>query len=1156
MATLEVHDGQGRVERVVIAHDQQAMIGSSPKCEIVLAGDRIFPFHGRLRWQPKKKCFKIDASPDAQFLLVNGHKMASSSLHQGDEIEVGPYRIFLINDADQDPPPPPARDDVTRIQPPSFIAPQLQKPGAVFIRSAWRKTQEFDAPSVEIAVAAPDFPSQAPPSPRDLKKPPSASPPERGWKRLLYLFSPRAKAPGQEEVFSSPLVFSLGAALVALVLVGFALYGIIIRTTATRAFTDAIHHLEDGDYRNAIRKFDLFLASNPLDPRAGKAKVHRAIANIRQYVTATGSSWSLALEAEQAMFDNVGGLDEYRDSSTELDELVIRTGESLADRARLTSDSKILAEAESSLSLHTKVAGKSADALLKKSRLPEKLLSARAAVRKAKIRRDSLAAMDAALKSGSSARVYSARDSLVAQYVDQSEDRDLLAHMKQANDLIRKAVKLDPSTRPAETEPRIEPLGPPTSLVARAPDFPPSAPDSPLVFALAEGFAYAVEGASGAPVWQIPLGLSSPFPPQPIPGGTSLLAIDARHDELLRLDAKTGRLLWRQSLGEPVSDPPLVLGNQIIQAIPSGKLLLIDLLTGALRTAIDLGMPLSRTPVSDESGQNLYVAAEKDCLFVLTRDPLACASVEYLGHAPGSIACPPARLGRYLIVPENHLLNESRWRIFLLDEGGLNLAPVQQLPVNGWTWSTPASSGSVVWSTGDRGGVSAYAVGAYGSKDPLRPIAKIAPDANPSGPAFALARSERELWVGSGRSGRYELLADGGKLNASWTLAEAGPALAPPQTAGPLLVLTQQYTEGPGVALWGIDPPTGGVRWRTVLGTPWPSPPTPEADHFATLGLDGKPLSISRDLLHKGGFVTTTFPKPGNLSLTPGSTRLDSKGWTVVVPPLGASTLLVRSDDNPFKRITLPAPLGAIPLPWGRELLIPGADGRVYLIDPRSGESRAEPYIPPFDRNRPTRWRAPVLLADDAVALADEAGRVRKLNRVNTPTPRLVVAAETVLGKDVVADPASTGTAVVLVTADNRARALSARDLSPAGAWPLDAPLALPPTTIAGRCYLADSAGNILALAPDGQRLWSVRLPHQSAPAVIVGPPSVRNGSIVFLTSDGTLHARSLTDGAATETIPLHLLPAGKLVSSGPDLAISVALGTLRLLSQEPERNP
>src|SRR5262249_4852579 len=157
----------------------------------------------------------------------------------------------------------------------------------------------------------------------------------------------RAHAPGQEEVLSSPLVFGLFVVLVVLVLLGVALWGIIVRTAASQLYNNAVQNLEDGDYRTAIRRFDEFLRANPKDPRAGPARVPRAMANVRQFAWGAGASWSLALEAERAMVETVSKEPGYRDSAPELDELILKTGENLADRARALADSKALAEAES-----------------------------------------------------------------------------------------------------------------------------------------------------------------------------------------------------------------------------------------------------------------------------------------------------------------------------------------------------------------------------------------------------------------------------------------------------------------------------------------------------------------------------------------------------------------------------------------------------------------------------------------------------------------------------------------------------------------------------------------------------------------------------------------------------------------------------------------
>jgi outer membrane protein assembly factor BamB len=1172
MAILEVHHGQGRVERVTLARDQPLLFGSSPKADIVVDEEGIQPFHGRVRWREKSQSFKVDASPEAEFLVINGVRMASASFRQGDEIRVGETRIFLLNENEipLGMPTTPARDDVTRVQPPPFMAPPMA--GTVIARGSANKARkasaadefdefdEFDILDDEPVRAKTEKPRDRAPMPPVVRIEPPKGKSSRGWRRLIYLFSAKAYAPGQEEVFSSPLVVGLAGAFIALAVIGFALYGIIQRTAANRLFAQAVENLDDGDYRNAIRRFDEFLKSNPKDERADKARVHRAMANVRQYTAAASASWTLALEAEREMRETVGDLEPFRDSSSELDELVLRTGEALAERARITADPKLLAEAESTVSLHRQLKGEAAAALLQKSTLPDKLDAARAAVLKARVRAEAMAAMDKALKDSSSAGVYAARDALVASYSDQARDKDLLGRMNKANDLIRAAVKVDDSQRPAETEQVAEPLGPPLSLVLRSEDVP-AAKAGPLVFALADGYAFAIDGSTGAPIWQKPVGLSSPFAPQPIPGGSSALVVDARHHELVRLETRTGNLIWRQSLDEPVTDPPLVLGNQVIQPLPSGKLLLIDLPSGGLRASVMLGRRLARSPVADEAGQALYLLAESDCLFVLARDPLACSAVEYLGHSAGSIGCTPARVGRYLIVAENQDLNDSRWRVFLIEEEGIKLSAVQDVPVQGWTWGTPATSGSVAWAVGDRGAIAARAVGAYGEKDPFRLIARTSADADPSGPAYALSRSERELLVASGRSGRYTLDPEGGKITPGWTLGEAGPALAPPQMAGPLLVLTQQNTEGQGVSLWGIEPEKGDVKWRTVLGSPWTSPPAlgRTKDQLTSLGVEGRLLTLSHEALSKGGFLTSVLPKPASFRIPPAALiRLEGDGWTAVVPALNSTRVLVRADGaDAFQEVGLPAPVGARPLAWGKELFLPGSDGRAYLLDPLSGESRAEPYVPPFDLARKSRWYDPVALGADAVVLADTAGRVRRLIRASDPRPRLVVSAETAIGGELAAEPVATTSAVIVVTAENRVRAFAARDLSAIGAWNLDAPLAAPPAMSGGRAFLADSAGNLLAIGEDGQRAWSSKLTGKGDTLAQIGAPSIYDDAVWLLARDGTLHVRELADGAAMANTTLGVLPSAGPIAVSKDLALPVGLGTFRLLRlDDPKPEP
>jgi outer membrane protein assembly factor BamB len=1171
MATLEVHDGQGRVQFVELAQDHPSLFGTSAACDIVLSGEGVSPVHGRIRW--KKGRYRVEASPDAQYVTINGHKMTSSSLHQGDEMTVGPCRLFMMR-VDESLEAAPSRRQVTRpdeertkvLEGPAHYTPAsggMSEPArqsgkrskgreSLLERNEWLRVLEIPADGQEVAEMA----STAGVLRRDQKARPRTS---RLRKWFQALRAREEVAPGQERVISSPLVLGLAVSICLLVLLGIGLRAIIISTLATQSYNRAVEVMQDGDFRTAIRDFDAFLAANPKDPRAAKARVLRALANVRQYVSISGGTWSTALEAAREMLETVGGAPEFRDERVDLAELVIRIGEGLADRARRSADAKALEEAESAVPLHAKIAGEPAPAFLKRSRLPGLIDQGRAAVRKARMRADALAAMDRAIGERSAAGVYKSRDALIDQYADLAQDQELIKRMTQANDLIRRAVKVESTRRLAQTGLRPSPLGAATSLVLRSSSEAPTPPaeQGSLVFGLADGLAYGLDAATGAPLWQVFVGLASPFAPQAISGDPSVLVVDARHNELMRLDGRTGKVMWRLELGEPVESPPLVLGNQLFQVLPSGKLVVIGLETGESSTTVNLGLPLSQAPINDESGRFLYVVGRRDCLFVVARDPLACVAVEYLGHEEGSIPCAPARLGRFLVIVENDRPTDARWRVLVLDEDG-KAKSVQKIDVPGWIWGAPPASGSVIWATGDKGGIEAYALGDYASSTPLRSLARLAPDAASSGPSFGLATSERELWLAAGRSGRYELDAERGEITSRSSPGQSGPALGPLQLATRHVILTFQDPESGGTSLLGLDRASGNVAWQTILGATWPTPLAHARGVSAleTYGRTGQAALITADQIERGGFINLLLPRPGDFRIPSGQVLMlegDGPGVAVIASGAGSNVVWTKQNEaaNPgkWRKVELPTILAAMPLVWDRALLIPGVDGRAYLVDPLTAKAKAEPFVPVFERDHRGKWLAPARLDQSAVVLADQAGRVRRLALKQEPVPRLAIEAQTLLDKPIVADPASTGGAVVVATADQKVRALSARDLSPLGAWPLEAPLVGNPIAIGDHVFVFDGGGGVLCIGRDVRRLWSIKLA-----ALAAGAPVIEGGLVWFLDRSGRLEGRSLADGAPRQHLELAALPAGGLILAGTQTLVPIARGTVQPVALQPSQ--
>ncbi len=148
----------------------------------------------------------------------------------------------------------------------------------------------------------------------------------------------------------------------------------------------------------------------------------RSLANVRQYISPNGSTWTSALEAARSMYEEFGRGDTgppeaFGDERSELGDLVLRIGEGLADRARGTDrPARRWPRPSRPCRCMPRSPASRRQALLARSRLPSKLADARAAVKKSQVRTASLAAMDQALADGSASRVYQARDDLVEQY--------------------------------------------------------------------------------------------------------------------------------------------------------------------------------------------------------------------------------------------------------------------------------------------------------------------------------------------------------------------------------------------------------------------------------------------------------------------------------------------------------------------------------------------------------------------------------------------------------------------------------------------------------------------------------------------------------------------------------------------------------------------
>jgi outer membrane protein assembly factor BamB len=234
---------------------------------------------------------------------------------------------------------------------------------------------------------------------------------------------------------------------------------------------------------------------------------------------------------------------------------------------------------------------------------------------------------------------------------------------------------------------------------------------------------------------------------------------------------------------------------------------------------------------------------------------------------------------------------------------------------------------------------------------------------------------------------------------------------------------------------------------------------------------------------------------------------------------------------------------------------VPGVDGLVYALDAATGRPAADTFVAGYDRSRPTVWRSPSVIGDDALALADTAGRLLILDRKTEGNrSRLVPRGPGVnLGQAIIAGPARAGSTLLVVTADRQIRGFASRDLSPSGAWPLEASLAGDLVERPGGWVLAtDTTGLIQAFGSDGQKRWSRRLSSPPLP----GAPAVQaENQVAFTTRAGRLEVLRLADGEPVGGFDLGQPPVGPALAVDGGWAVPWASGSIRM-AREGEGSP
>ncbi|HID22393.1 MAG TPA: hypothetical protein EYP14_08320, partial [Planctomycetaceae bacterium] len=398
---------------------------------------------------------------------------------------------------------------------------------------------------------------------------------------------------------------------------------------------------------------------------------------------------------------------------------------------------------------------------------------------------------------------------------------------------------------------------------------------------------------------------------------------DTRHDDLLALEARSGKLLWRQPLGEPIESEALVHRGRIYQPTAAGNVVVLEAATGRLLGRIQLGKQrLSTAPVADRTGKFIYVLGEQFNMYVLdVSNTPRCRQVYYIGHRPETIQASPLRIGRYIVLCENYIEEESakcRIRVLLISAAGAELKELQSQVVRGWVHHPPAVSGNTLIVATDLGIVVLYSAGPPEKEAGLRALHLLPTQQagnGPRGQAYAYMYTSRDVLVAGLKVRHFQIKTEESQLGRPKDLFD-GPASQPiqasPRTgAVKALFVACRQLDSSAVRVYAIDASSLKLGWQTLLGDkPIAVMHTGRAKQLAVLTLGGNLFNVAAEQLTGHA----TVPKPTDrvqwpvelASLHPTLTMPD--GTRVYTPSGSPRSLLVSSaaDGSGQKPLRLP----------------------------------------------------------------------------------------------------------------------------------------------------------------------------------------------------------------------------------------------------------
>ena len=758
-------------------------------------------------------------------------------------------------------------------------------------------------------------------------------------------------------------------------------------------------------------------------------------------------------------------------------------------------------------------------------------------------------AIRAAVKENDVNTAYAAYRGLVQSYPELTDDARLTDAMKQVSAVQQRAVKLVERSLAAVHAERPSGLLAAMPLAVQPVKGELAQGRGKLVFTVEQGTAYGLDAATGKTLWRRFVALDPKFPavtalPIAGPAGGDVALCDPVHQELLRAEGASGKLVWRLAVEGPIAAGPAPTDKWLLLLTTDQRLLLIDPATGDSPRCLSLPQVVRLPPVVNAVHGLIVLAAEHSNLIVLDGGRLdegpqgkgQCRQVLHVGHEAGKIAAPPAIVGDFLMLPVNDAPGEATIRVFSISAGKEDepLGPVQTIRVAGSIGATPVALGHGAVVVTEQGSLFVLDRNEADNKLPFQVVASKPASLTEKSTHYAVSGGSG-FWVADRMLTRYAVHGDRIVQEAFSDLGMR--SMRAPAMDGGTMFQVLQASGMPGAVVSAFDPEKDEPVWQTWLAAPLAAEPTlgPLSGRLIAVTTSGSMFRGPPDGLGPPG-------KPWAPVLAIESSRMTKPLCSLLALPgerfamtSGADTRQIviydpKEQDGQFRRLLSPSEMSAAPGAFAGGLLTACLNGQVFLLDPEALGPMAKPLGPASKGAEVRNWGTPVAVDDKLAVLSDGDKRLMAIGISTSNGKALTTAAEATTKNGMVSPIAVLGKVVFVVArdvADSTDSLLSfelpnltagkSQVLAGHGAWG--------PQRVGKLVLVATEQGRLLAIDGRQEVVWQSRLDY----GPLAGAPCLSGDELYLSARDGAVWRISAADGKE-----LGKVDAGCPLGTGP----------------------